>query len=76
MGQDSQTPPPPSRPGRDDQWRKQRMVQRVPAHIDEVTGTPPWLIIGGVALVIVIACALIFFALGGPSRLTAFGFGY
>lgn len=75
MGQDSQTPPPPSRPGRDDPWRKQRMVQRVPAHLDEVTGTPPWLIIGGVVLVIAIACVLIFFALGGPSRMTAFGFG-
>ncbi len=51
------------------------MVQRVPAHIDEMTGSPPWLVIGGVLLVIVIACALIFFALGGPGRLTAFGIG-
>jgi len=75
MAQDSPSTPPPSRPGRDDPWRKQRMVQRVPAHLDEATGSPPWLVIAGVALVIIIACTLIFFALGGTSRLTAFGFG-
>ena len=75
MAQDSSSIPPPSRPGRDDPWRKQRMVQRVPAHLGETTESAPWLIIGGVVVVIIIACALIFFALGGPSRLTAFGFG-
>lgn len=75
MTQDSPSVPPPSRPGRDDPWRKQRMVQRVPAHLDEATGSPPWVVIGGIVLVIVIACALIFFALGGTSRLTAFGLG-
>jgi LysM repeat protein len=51
------------------------MVQRVPAHLDEATGSPPWLVITGVVLVILVACVLIFFALGGPSRLTAFGMG-
>lgn len=66
---------PPSRPGPSDPWRKQHMVQRVPAHLDESTGSPQWLIIAGVAAAIVIVCALVFFLLGGTSRLSAFGIG-
>lgn len=51
------------------------MVQRVPAHLDESTGTPSWLIIVGIAAAVIMVCALVFFLLGGSSRLSAFGIG-
>ena len=47
------------------------MVQRVPAHLGETTRevVSPWLMIAGVAFLLVVACAVIFFLLGGTSRL-------
>lgn len=76
MAQD-QPSTPPSRPGRPELWRKQRMVQRVPAHLGESTreAMSPWLTIGAVILLIGITCAVIFIMLGGTSRLGALGFG-
>jgi LysM repeat protein len=70
MSKDQSTPP-PSRPGRNDAWRHERMVQRVPAHLGEETGesVPPWAMIAGVALLLLIVCAVLFFLLGGTSRL-------
>ena len=47
------------------------MVQRVPAHLGETTreAVSPWLMIAGVALLLVVACGVIFILLGGTSRL-------
>jgi LysM repeat protein len=47
------------------------MVQRVPAHLGETTRevVSPWLMIAGVAFLLVVACGVIFFLLGGTSRL-------
>ncbi len=58
---------PPSRPGRNDPWRLQRMVQRVPAHLGETTreSISPWLAIGGIFLLILVACGVIYLLLGG-----------
>ncbi len=75
MADEYPSSPPPSRPGPSDPWRKQNVVQRVPAHLGESTSTPRWLMIAGIAAAIVIVCALIFFLLGGTTRLSAFGFG-
>ncbi len=75
MAEEYPSTPPPSRPGPSEPWRKQHMVQRVPAHLDEATGTPRWLVIVGIAVAVVIVCALVFFLLGGSSRLSAFGIG-
>jgi LysM repeat protein len=75
MDEEYPSVPPPSRPGPSEPWRKQHMVQRVPAHLDEATGTPRWLVIAGIAVGVVIVCALVFFLLGGSSRLNAFGVG-
>jgi len=69
MSQDQSTPP--SRPGRNDSWRHERMVQRVPAHLGENTGesVPPTVMIVGVALLVLIVCTVLFFLLGGGTRL-------
>ena len=50
------------------------MVQRVPAHLGETTGdiVSPWVMVAGVALLILIVCAVLFVLLGGGAR---FGFG-
>lgn len=63
----SENTSPPSRPGRNDPWRLQRMVQRVPAHLGESPreAVSPWLLIGGIFLLIVIACGVIYIFLGG-----------
>jgi len=47
------------------------MVQRVPAHLGETTreSLPPWIMLAGVALLLIVACAVIFMLLGGTSRL-------
>ncbi len=47
------------------------MVQRVPAHLGETTrdSVSPWIMIAGVALLLIIACAVIFTLLGGTARL-------
>ena len=71
MTQDHPTPPPPSRPGRSESWRHERMVQRVPAHLGEATGdvVSPWVMVAGVALLVLIVCAVLFVLLGGGTRL-------
>jgi LysM repeat protein len=71
MTQERPPTPPPSRPGRSEPWRVERMVQRVPAHLGETTreSVSPWLMIAGVVLLLVVACAVIFILLGGTSRL-------
>jgi LysM repeat protein len=47
------------------------MVQRVPAHLGETTGdiVSPWVMIVGVALLILVVCAVLFVLLGGGARL-------
>ncbi len=47
------------------------MVQRVPAHLGESTreSVSPWLMIAGIILLLIVACAVIFMLLGGTSRL-------
>jgi LysM repeat protein len=50
------------------------MVQRVPAHLDETMGTPRWLVIGASARRRH-RLHLVFFLLGGSSRLSALGIG-
>ena len=74
MTQDRSTPPPPSRPGRSEAWRTERMVQRVPAHLGEATGdlVSPWVMVAGVALLVLVVCAVLYVFLGGGSR---FGIG-
>lgn len=76
MAQDHSSTP-PSRPDRPELWRKQRMVQRVPAHLGESTRetVSPWITIGAVVLLVGITCAVIFIMLGGTSRLGALGLG-
>ncbi|MBI5031862.1 MAG: LysM peptidoglycan-binding domain-containing protein [Chloroflexi bacterium] len=71
MTQDRPTPPPPSRPGRSEAWRTERMVQRVPAHLGEATGdlVSPWVMVAGVALLILVVCAVLYVFLGGGARL-------
>ncbi len=71
----SENIPPPSRPGRNDPWRLQRMVQRVPAHLGETSheAVSPWLIVGGIFLLIIIACGVIYIVIGG--RLSSLPFG-
>lgn len=50
------------------------MVQRVPAHLGETTheSLSPWLMIGGLVLLLLVVCIVVFVLLGGMSR---FGFG-
>ncbi len=47
------------------------MVQRVPAHLGESTreSVSPWIMIAGIILLLIVACAVIFMLLGGTSRL-------
>ena len=47
------------------------MVQRVPAHLGEATGdlVSPWVMVAGVALLVLVVCAVLFVFLGGGSRL-------
>ncbi len=47
------------------------MVQRVPAHLGETTGDnlPPWVIIAGIVLLILVVCAALFILLGGANPL-------
>jgi LysM repeat protein len=63
----SERPPSPSRPGRSEPWRTERMVQRVPRHFGETVGESfsPWLMLAGVVLLIVIVCAVLFIVMGG-----------
>lgn len=65
------TPPPPSRPGRSEPWRHERMVQRVPAHLGEMPGDtlPPWIVLAGLVLLVVVIGIVVFILLGGPARL-------
>jgi len=71
MTPDRPNPPPPSRPGRSEPWRVERMVQRVPAHLGETTRevVSPWIMVAGVALLILVVCAVLFILLGGGTRL-------
>jgi LysM repeat protein len=50
------------------------MVQRVPAHLGETTSeaVSPWVMVAGVALLILVVCAVLFVLLGGGAR---FGIG-
>lgn len=47
------------------------MVQRVPAHLGEATGdsVSPWVMVAGVALLVLVVCAVLYVFLGGGSRL-------
>lgn len=47
------------------------MVQRVPAHLGEVTNDalPPWVILAGIGLLVVIIGIVAFVLLGGPARM-------
>lgn len=47
------------------------MVQRVPAHLGETAreSVSPWIMVAGVILLLIVACAIIFILLGGTSRL-------
>ena len=67
--------PPPSRPGRTDSWRIERMVQRVPAHLGETTHEPvsPWVVIAGVLLLMLVSCGVLLVLLDVPSRLAGLG---
>lgn len=50
------------------------MVQRVPAHLGETASesVSPWVMVAGIALLILVVCAVLFVALGGGAR---FGIG-
>ncbi len=65
------TPPPPPRPKHTEPWRHERLVQRVPAHLGETMGDalPPWLVLTGLALLVVIIGIVAFILFGGPQRL-------
>lgn len=67
--------PPPSRPGRNEPWRMERVVQRVPAHLGEATTQPvsAWIVIAGIILLILVTCGVLFILLDLPTRLAAFG---
>lgn len=73
MTPDRQTPP-PSRPGRTEPWRIERMVQRVPAHLGETTREPvsPWIVIAGMVLLVMVSCGVLVILLNVPERLKAF----
>jgi len=67
-------PTPPSRPGgKNESWRVERMVQRVPAHLGETTpeSVSPWIMVAGIGLLALVVCAVLFFLLGGTSRFFA-----
>ncbi len=46
-------------------------MQRVPAHLGEATGdlVSPWVMVAGVALLVLVVCAVLYVLLGGGSRL-------
>lgn len=50
-------------------WRIERMVQRVPAHLGEENSFSPWLVVGAVAVIVLVAGLLVFFS-GVPQTLT------
>ena len=50
-------------------WRIERMVQRVPAHLGEENNFSPWLVVGAVAVVALVAGLLLFFS-GIPQSLS------
>lgn len=50
-------------------WRIERMVQRVPAHLGEENNFSPWLVVGAVAVVALVAGLLLFFS-GIPQGLS------
>jgi LysM repeat protein len=60
----------PSRPRNKppEPWRIERMVQRVPAHIGEENSFSPWLVVGAVAVIALVAGLLLFFS-GIPSQI-------
>ncbi len=62
----------PSRPRNKppEPWRIERMVQRVPAHLGEETSFSPWLVVGAVAVVAIVAGLLLFFS-GIPSPIAS-----
>ena len=74
MTPDRQTPR-PSRPGRTEPWRVERMVQRVPAHLGETTPQPvsPWIVVAGVVLLIMVSCGVLAVLLDIPARLAGLG---
>lgn len=51
-------------------WRIERMVQRVPAHLGEENSFSPWLVVGAVAVVALVAGLLLFFS-GIPQNFAA-----
>ncbi len=67
--------PPPSRPGRSEPWRMERVVQRVPAHLGEATTQPVsgWIVIAGIILLLLVTCGVLFILLDLPTRLASFG---
>ncbi len=71
MASERPTPPPAPRPKRTEPWRHERLVQRVPAHLGETMGDslPPWLVMAGLAMLIVIIGIVAFILFGGPQRL-------
>ena len=56
--------PPSNRPRNKppEPWRIERMVQRVPSHLGEENSFSPWLIVGAVAVVALVAGLLLFFS--------------
>lgn len=68
-------PTPPSRPGRNEPWRIERMVQRVPSHLGEAPHEPvsPWIVIAGVILLFLVSCGVLFVLLDVPTRLASLG---
>ncbi len=67
--------PPPSRPGHNEPWRMERVVQRVPAHLGEATVQPvsAWVVIAGIILLILVTCGVLWILLDLPARMSAFG---
>jgi len=63
---------PPNRPRNKppEPWRIERMVQRVPAHLGEENNFSPWLVVGAVAVVALVAGLLLFFS-GIPQNFAA-----
>ncbi len=51
-------------------WRIERMVQRVPAHLGEESNFSPWLVVGAVAVVALVAGLLLMFS-GLPTNVGA-----
>ncbi len=68
----SSNQPPSNRPRNKppEPWRIERMVQRVPAHLGEENTFSPWLVVGAVAVVVLVAGLLLFFS-GIPQNFAA-----